>query len=381
MDLSVHKPVTILSGENCVTDRADLFAGLGYRALIVSGRRSADLCGAMSDVAAALASVGASYVRYNVIPENPPAPLCHEGGALARAEGCDFVIGIGGGSALDAAKAIAAYAANPDCDVMDIFDDTKRTADGLPLVCIPTTSGTGSEVNRYSVLTVDGGARKKTFKASSAYARYAFLSPKYTSSLDENYTVSTALDALAHSIESYLSPKSTEVSEKAALYAARELWSILTTDRASDANGDGERDSGGYTALCRERLQNAACAAGIAIDYTGTGFPHPLGYSLTLTYGIPHGRACAIFEGAYIRYNMLSSAGEERILRLAEELGTTPDELAERIPEMSGLLDMKLGAEERERLIDLVANAGNYANSPYVITRGEMSDIYTRLFE
>lgn len=376
MDFTTHKPVTVLTGENCVTENADVFASLGRRALVVSGRRSADLCGAMDDVAAALASVGATYVRFNVIPENPPAPLCHEGGALARQENCDFIVAIGGGSALDAAKAIAAYAANPDCDVNDIFDDSKRTADGLPIAAIPTTAGTGSEVNRYSVLTVDGGAKKKTFKASSAYPKYAFVSSKYTASLDENYTVSTALDALAHAMESYLSPKSTEVSENAALYAAREIWNILFCGMYAD----GERDAGGFTKVQREKLTNASCAAGIAIDYTGTGFPHPLGYSLTLTRGIPHGRACAVFAGAYLNYNLLTAAGEEKIAKLTAHLGTTAEEMARRIPEMSGLLDLKIGAEEREELIDRVAGAGNYANSPYVITRGEMSDIYARLF-
>lgn len=376
MNFSAHKPVTVLTGENCVTENAAVFAKFGRRALVVSGRRSADLCGAMDDVAAALASVGATYVRFNVIPENPPAPLCHEGGELARRENCDFIVAIGGGSALDAAKAIAAYAANPDCGTDDIFDDGKRTADGLPLIAIPTTAGTGSEVNRYSVLTVADGAKKKTFKASSAYPKYALVSPKYTASLDENYTVSTALDALAHAMESYLSPKSTDVSEEAALWAAREIWNILFEGMYAD----GERDAGGFTRLQREKLTNAACAAGIAIDYTGTGFPHPLGYSLTLTRGIPHGRACAVFEGAYLQYNLLTAAGTEKIEKLAAHLGTTADEMIRRIPAMSGLLDLKIGAEEREELIGRVAGAGNYANSPYVITRGEMSDIYARLF-
>jgi alcohol dehydrogenase class IV len=177
-------------------------------------------------------------------------------------------------------------------------------------------------------------------------------------------------------MESYLSPKSTEVSENAALYAAREIWNILFCGMYAD----GERDAGGFTKVQREKLTNASCAAGIAIDYTGTGFPHPLGYSLTLTRGIPHGRACAVFAGAYLNYNLLTAAGEEKIAKLTAHLGTTAEEMARRIPEMSGLLDLKIDAEEREELIDRVAGAGNYANSPYVITRGEMSDIYTRLF-
>jgi len=372
MDFTQHKPVQMFCGWDVVNENRRIFSELGKRALVVSGKRSADACGAMTDVAAALEACGCTYVRFNVIPENPPAPLCHEGGALARREECDFVIAIGGGSAIDAAKAIATYATNPWCDVMGIFDDGVRTNDGLPLVAIPTTAGTGSEACRYSVLTIDDGKKKRTFKSSSSYAKYSLVCPKYTLTLSKDYTVSTALDALAHAVESYLSPKANDVSTNAALFAAKEIWDVLFCKADSEDGVD-------FSDKQRERLMYAATAAGIAIDYTGTGFPHPLGYSLTLTRGIPHGRACAIFEGAYIKYNMLTPEGSRRLENLANHLGTTTDEMAERIPEMSGV-ELRIEKSEREELIDRVADAGNYANSPYIITRGEMSDIYTRLF-
>lgn len=369
MDFSTHQPVRILTGADCVKEHAELFARCGGRALIVTGKSSADRCGAMEDVAEALQMAGCTYVRFSGIPENPPAPMCYEGGELCRKEGCDFVIGIGGGSALDAAKAIAGYAANPQCGIMDLFDDEIRTKDCLPIIAIPTTAGTGSEACRYSVLTIDDGRKKRTFKHKSAYARFAFVSPRYTETLPEDYTVSTALDALAHAVESYLSPKSTAESEEAALFAAREIWNVIFC-----RNGEGT-----YTQADRERLSYAATAAGIAIDYTGTGFPHPLGYSITLTRGIPHGKACAIFEGAFLKYNMITAEGRQRAEKMAAHLGTTTDEMIVRIPEMSGV-SLQIPADEREELIDRVAGAGNYANSPYVISRGEMSDIYARLF-
>ncbi|MBQ4353419.1 MAG: iron-containing alcohol dehydrogenase [Clostridia bacterium] len=369
MDFSTHKHVKIIAGRGAVKKNAAVFASLGKRAMIVSGRTSADKCGAMNDVAEVLQSVGCTYIRMNAVPENPPAPLCHEAGETCRKEGCDFIIAIGGGSAIDAAKAIAAYAANPACGVMDLFDDSVRTNDGLPLIAIPTTAGTGSEACRYSVLTIDGGLRKKTFKHSSAYARAAFVCPEYTETMNETYTVSTALDALAHAIESYFSPKSTAASQEAALFAAKEIWDVLF----GSASGEG------FTAEQRDRLAYAAAAAGIAIDYTGTGFPHPLGYSITLTRGIPHGAACAVFEGAFLKYNMLTDEGRKRAKVLADHLGTTEEEMIERIPEKSGV-KLRIGAAEREELIDRVAGAGNYANSPYVISRGEMSDIYARIF-
>ncbi|MBQ8368396.1 MAG: iron-containing alcohol dehydrogenase [Clostridia bacterium] len=368
MDFTTHKPVRIITGRGCVTENAALFAECGKRALIVSGRNGADKSGAFADTAAALEKAGCTYVRFNCIPENPPASMCHEGGQLARDEHCDFIIAIGGGSALDAGKAIAGYAANPQCDADDIFDDAVRVNDCLPIVCIPTTAGTGSEACRYAVLTIDGGRRKMTFKHSTAYARVSFVDPRYTESLGTDYTVSTALDALAHAIESYFSPKSCEVSENAALYAASEIWDVLFRQNKTE-----------FDAEDRERLMYAATAAGVAIDYTGTGFPHPLGYSITLTRGIPHGCACAIFEGAFLTYNMITTEGASRAASLAKALGTTPEEMIERIPEKSGI-SLTIDAEEREELIDRVAGAGNYANSPYVISRGEMSDIYKRLF-
>lgn len=367
MDFCTHKPVKIITGWNCVEENAEIFAQYGKRALVVSGKTSADKCGAMADIAAALEKVGVTYTRFSGIPENPPAPLCHEGGKLCREENCDFVIAIGGGSAIDAAKAIAGYAANPDCDVMGIFDDIRRTNDCLPLIAVPTTAGTGSEACRYSVLTIDSGKRKKTFKHSSAYAKVAFVCPKYTETLNEDYTVSTALDALSHAIESYLSPKSCAKSEEAAIFAAKEIWNVLFCGEPT------------MTRENRERLAYAATAAGIAIDYTGTGFPHPLGYSITLTRGIPHGCACAVFEGAFLKYNMISKEGSKRVHKLAEYLGTTAEEMIERIPQMSGV-KLKIDEDEREELIDRVAGAGNFANSPYIISRGEMSDIYTRIF-
>ena len=372
MDFGSHKPVRIITGWDCVRENYKLFGEIGRYAIIVSGKNSADKCGAMEDVAYALEMAGVTFVRYNVIPENPPAPLCHEGGRLAREMGCDFVVAIGGGSAIDAAKAIAAYATNPQCDVNDIFDDSLRSAEPLPLIAIPTTAGTGTEACRYSVLTIDGGRRKRTFKSSTSYAKYSLVCPKHTLTLPENYTVSTALDALAHAIESYLSPKSSSVSEEAALFAAHEIWDVIFNENGASRFG--------FTESARERLMYAATAAGIAIDYTGTGFPHPLGYSLTLTRGTPHGRACAIFEGAFLNYNMRTEVGKQRIEFLASHLGTTPEEMIRRIPEKSGVV-FKISREDREELIDRVAGAGNYQNSPYVISRDEMSDIYTSLFE
>ena len=367
LNASFYMPVRVIAGRGVIAQNADKLA-LGRHALIVTGRSSAKLCGALDDVTAALDKVEISYTVFDRITENPPLLTCHEGGQLAARVGADFIIGIGGGSPLDAAKAVAAFAANPHIAPEEIYDPEKRVNVSLPIVAIPTTAGTGSEVNPYSVLTLPDGLRKKTFTADCSWPRIAFVDPKYTDSLPYKTTVSTALDAFAHAMESYLSPKSSAYSEQLALLAAAKLHAVLAERPAA------------FTEAMRDALSVASTAAGMAISVTGTGFPHPLGYSLTLLDGVPHGRACAVFAGAYITYNQKSELGRERLDRFAAACGTTAEALAALLPALSEV-EFSFTDEQIEERISLVENAKNYTNSPYVISPAEMREIYKNLFQ
>lgn len=375
MDFGFYMPVELFCGEFCVRDQADALV-MGTHALLVTGRNSARCSGALEDVTTALTARNIRYTLFDCVTENPLASTCREGGALCRQTGADFVIGIGGGSALDAAKAVAAFAVCPDATEETIFSRNLPAGGMLPIAAIPTTAGTGSEVNPYAVLTLPGGEKKKTFRSiPGSYPKRAFVDPRYTASLSENYTVSTALDALAHAMESYLSPKSNDASELFALYAARNVWDVIFRN----ADGEGEKDAGGFTQQQRQRLSYAATAAGIAINRTGTGFPHPLGYSITLSDGVPHGRACGAFAGAYIEYNLRTECGRQKLTRLATELGTTPEIMAREIPQKAAV-QLSLTASALEDHVARVENAGNYVNSPYVISPKEMREIYASLF-
>lgn len=373
-NLDFFMPVKTVFGENAVTHAKDSLA-LGTHALIVTGKRSAILSGALDDVKGALASLNISYTIFDKIEENPLLSVCYEGGKLAVNVGADMVIGIGGGSPLDASKAIAAFASNPGVLPEEIFTATLDNI--LPVVLIPTTAGTGSEVNNYSVLTIDSTNVKKTFKHEKSYAKLAILDPKYTYTLNKNYTVSTALDAFCHCLESYLSPKSTDISMMFALYGAEKLWNALISIKNRPDCLETEPDD--VIKSLRADLMAAACAGGIAINTTGTGFPHPLGYSITLYDNIPHGRACAVFTGEYIKYNMKTEPGAAKLYNFAKALGTTPEEIAHIIPALSGV-KLKLGADKRRDYVDKVRGAANFSNSPYVISYEEMLDIYDRTF-
>jgi len=124
----------------------------------------------------------------------------------------------------------------------------------------------------------------------------------------------------------------------------------------------------------RELLIYGSCAAGIAISITGTGFPHPLGYSMTLLRGVPHGKACAVFEWAYIEYNMKTDKGRAKIETLCRELSVAPCELGKKLYSLADV-EIKVDDEEIKKYISLVRDAKNYSNCPYVINEDDMYDI------
>lgn len=366
MVFSINIPVKINSGRGCLkADYNDLL--LGKRAMIVSGSSGAKSSGALDHVINILNENDVDHVSYSGVPANPPLLDAYEAGKHAAEFNADYIIGIGGGSAMDTAKAVAAFAANPNIAPDDIFNSANLVNGALPIVLIPTTAGTGSEANPYSVLSLPCGEKKKTYSSPYAWAKTAFLDPAYTESLNYSATVSTALDAFAHALESYLSPKANALSTMLAEYAAKNIWDVLT--QMPDE----------FTEDHRDMLCYASCAAGAAISITGTGFPHPLGYSLTMLAGIPHGRACAVFHGDYIEFNMRTEVGAERLNALANALGTKPKLMAEFLPGLADV-DIKLTDEEIANYVALIKGAKNYTNSPYVINEEEMLSIYKKHF-
>lgn len=366
MVFSINIPVRVISARGCLKSNSKELI-LGQRAVIVTGSAGAKSSGALDDVCEILETNHVAYSISSGIPANPPLLDAYQAGKQAAEFKADFIIGIGGGSAMDAAKAIAAFAANPDIEPEEIYNAANLINGALPIVLVPTTAGTGSEANPYSVLSLPDGERKKTYSSPYAWAKVAFLDPAYTESLNYSSTVSTALDAFAHAMESYLSPKANALSMMLAEYAAKNIWEVLT--QMPDE----------FTEEHRDMLCYASCAAGAAISITGTGFPHPLGYSLTMLAGIPHGRACAVFHGDYIEYNMRTEMGEKRLTDLAAALGTKPRLMAEFLPGLANV-DITLNDEEIVNYVSLIKGAKNYTNSPYILNEEEMLDIYRKHF-
>lgn len=360
----------IYKGVGCLKKNAEALR-LGSRCLIVTGRNSAKVSGALFDVTDVLNSFGIPFTVFNGMMENPTVESCITAAEMGREFGADFVIGIGGGSPLDACKAVATFVKMKELTVDGLYDaEIKKTA--LPIAAIPLTAGTGSEVDKNSVLTVNG--KKKTYIDDAVFPVCAFLDPTYLKTLGADYTVATAIDAFCHCIESYLSPKSTPESEKYALEGGKLIWDALV----SNSFIPDELDAAGLTPETRLKMLEGAAFGGLALTTTGTGFTHPLGYGLSLYHGVPHGKACGCFTGKYIELNMTTEQGRERLSAFAIHLGTTPEIIAAVIPALSDV-NLSFGEEEIRDMAEKIYGARNFVNSPYVLTDEKALEIMTEL--
>lgn len=282
--MQLYMPTKIYSETNCVVTHGKELRALGTKAMIVTGKTSAVKTGALADVLQALGET--PYVIFDQIEENPSIETALQAQKIAVAEKTDFFIGIGGGSAMDAAKAISLLAKNFPKGEEILYDPAVLPY--YPVVCVPTTCGTGSEATPYAILTIHKKQTKKSI-SHRIYPEIALLDDKYLHSLPRNILVNTCVDALAHLLESYLNTNSNELNR---VYSREGLMLWRTfRDRLL---------SGQITDRDYQDMLHASMLAGLAITHTGTSLPHGLSYAVTYTLGIPHGRAVGIFLGGYV---------------------------------------------------------------------------------
>jgi alcohol dehydrogenase class IV len=347
MQFNFFIPTQVYFGEDCIRNNAGELTRWGKKALIVTGRNSARVSGALGDVTAALDAGGVAWELFDKVEENPTMAAVEAGGEAARRFKPAVVIAIGGGSPLDAAKAIAVLAVN------DIGAD-KLFAGGfaapLPIVAVPLTAGTGSEITQYSILTDPERRTKRGFASPAIFPRVAFLDARYTLSQSWTVTVNSAVDALSHSVEGYLANRATPLTDCLALDGLRAFGAV----RASLATG--------HLSLAeREQLLYASLLGGIVIVHTGTTAVHAMGYSLTYFREVPHGRANGLLLAEYLRYD--AAVAPQRVAAVLEAVGVSG------VDEFKALMVKLLPAKETysgEELAEFAAiasQAGNIGNS------------------
>ncbi|MGI5921353.1 MAG: iron-containing alcohol dehydrogenase family protein [Syntrophomonadaceae bacterium] len=288
-------PTNIFFGADAVKSNYQAMRKLGQKALLVIGQGgSARRNGALNDVCQALQKSSLEWDLFDQVEANPSINTVRKGAQIASMGNCDFVIGIGGGSPLDAAKAIAVLAVN---DISDAKLFSQEYTSALPVVAVPTTAGTGSEVTPASIITYPQAETKLTVSSPLIIPRLAFLDPAYTMELPRTITIDTAVDAFAHALEGYLAQRSNPLTDMAAGAALAQLGPKLA--QLADGQTLSRAD--------REVLLYASLLAGVVISHTGTSIPHAMGYSLTYFKGLPHGRATGMLLPAFMDFNLSHS--------------------------------------------------------------------------
>ncbi|MEA4814440.1 MAG: iron-containing alcohol dehydrogenase family protein [Oscillospiraceae bacterium] len=364
MKQNFYLPTKIIMDTDCVAANAKQLAALGTKALIVTGAHSAHVNGSLDDVTQALKSEGRAYKVFDKVEPNPTVECVYAGAKCARDAGCDFVIAIGGGSPMDSAKAIAMLAIQ-DIPEAKIFSGGYK--ERLPLCCIPTTAGTGSEVTQYSILTNDSAKTKTSLASPVLFPDLALLDSKYMASLPRSTMINTVLDSMSHSAEGYLSVKSTAFSDTLALKAMRIIGRCLERLGTGGLNGDDRAD-----------LLLASTMGGMVIVHTGTTAVHAMGYSLTYFRHIDHGRANGILLTEFLK--RAERACPERTADILTALGFSSFTDMERKLNLLLGKKEKITGEELSEYADIAIKAGNIANCLWKPERSDLYDIYLASF-
>jgi len=330
-----------------------------------------------------LEGAGAAPVLYDAIEGEPELEKADEGARIALENRCDVVVGIGGGSAMDAAKAMAAVAGN-GARAVDFLGLNRIPGPGLPTVMIPTTAGTGSEVTFTAVFIRKDLKKKEGMNSPYLYPQVALLDPLLTLGLPSMPTATTGMDALCHAIESYTSVNASPMSALVSLEAIRLIGANLRTAVHEGGN-----------LAAREAMLLGSLYAGLGLANAGVTAVHSLSYPLGGRFGVPHGLANTVLLPAVMAYNIPGAL--EKFTRVAEALGEETGGLPLReaawlaLEAVSGLIRdcaVPMGLEElgvREEDFPSLAEvamtvARPLANNPRKMTAGDAVNIYRQAF-
>jgi alcohol dehydrogenase len=322
MEFNYFIPTRIIFGAGKLKEMANARLLPGKKALIViSSGGSMKKQGYLDRVTGYLAEAGAQSVVFDKILPNPVDEHVAEGAALAKQEGCDFVIGLGGGSSIDSAKAMAVMVKNGGeyWDYLRAGTGKKLRPSGgaLPVVAIPTTAGTGTEANPWAVITRTETKEKIGWGADYTFPSLSIVDPELMTSIPPKLTAYQGMDAFFHAVEGYLSTRSNPASDIFALDAVR-----LITEYLPLAVKDGNNIE------ARSALAWASTQAGFVEALSTLISHHSLEHAISGHHpDIPHGAGLTATAVAYFTY--LAERKVTRLSDIAREMGETVDKLAE----------------------------------------------------
>ncbi len=321
-------PSVIVNGPGAAKEVGAFAKTLGKKALIVTDVNLEKL-GILNEIRTALEAAGIPFTVYDRVVAEPTIEYTEEGLKILKESQADFLIAVGGGSPIDTAKAVSALATNPG-KISDFMGANKIPKAGPPMVAIPTTAGTGSEVTPFTIITDTSKDVKMLIVSPNIMPRVALVDPQMTLKMPPSITMATGLDALTHAIEAYVSVKAQPITDVLALEAIRVIAANL---RQAWSNGDNLE--------ARTNMMIGSLEAGLAFSNSSVALVHGMARPIGAYFHVPHGVSNASLLPTVIEFSI--PGNPQRYADIAEAMGEITEGLS--------LLDAAyLAAEAVQRL-------------------------------
>jgi len=361
----------IIFGTGSLAGFGEIAQGLGTRGLVVTGRSAMQKTGILDRL---LNICHQTDVHLQVFAEVEPEPsleTVERCRSVARETGSQFLVGLGGGSAVDVAKAVAGMVPLSGQVIEYFYGDRQIDRPGLPWIAIPTTAGTGAEVTKNAVLTDTSNGVKQSIRSDYWYADVALVDPELTKNLPQSLTAQSGMDAFTQAIESYTSRWAGPLTDPISLDACRLIGQNIST-----AYNNGE-DMNARTAMSAGSL-----LAGMALANARLGAVHGMAHPVGEKYHLPHGLVCAVLLPHVIRFNMATSA--ERYALIASMIGVENsdlpgfiEDLLEEFGIVSKLGELGLREEDFDEIVSKSLPSGSLKANPRPAGRKELLEILT----
>ena len=377
MNFSFYNPTRILFGAGELNNLHKQTMPGKKALLLISNGKSTKVNGSLDRTIEQLEKAGIEYAIFDKIMENPYKSVVMEGAAFAKENACDFILALGGGAVLDASVAIAAMATNPG-DLWDyVFGATGKAMPlknpGLPIVTIATTSGTGSEINCWGVISNPDTNEKIGFGAPELTPVLAIVDPELMRTVPAKYTAYQGFDALFHNTEVMISNGVNILSEAIALSAIENITKYLP--RAVRDGNDME---------ARERVAYGSTMAGITMQLTSTTAEHSMEHSMSAYHhNLPHGAGLIMISRAFYEFFIERHACDEQFIKMAKAMGIENADKPEdfitallKLQEDCGVADLKMSdyGFRKEESMTLARGARSMQGGLFLANPCEMTD-------
>lgn len=374
MAFNYYLPVNLVFGKGRTAECGRMAAAYGKKALVVTGKSSTKRSGLLEHVMEYLKDAGVDSAVFDKVSSNPLTTTAEEGAKFAKEENCDVIIGLGGGSIMDCAKAIAFLCVN-NGDINDYIYNRIVGEKALPLILIPTTCGTGSEGNGFAVLTNPENGDKKSLRSNAIIAKVSIIDSELMRTMPKHILSSVGFDALCHSMESYLSNAGQPMTDMISLEAMNLIGKYLV-----------ELYSGSEDDDAWDAVTWASTLGGMAINTAGVTLPHGMEHPASGLKDIVHGRGLAALTPIITEASALKVS--EKYAVISKSLGGKNEKdcadtiyrLLEKIDLVTSLGQQGITDEDIPWMVEncFKVSAAGIANHPVLFDKAGVEELYRK---